>query len=75
MSPAPGTKVHRYTEAEFQAIARGQFIEGVDRRSQQAAYERYLERQQFGRKKNCRREPTAWEVLDQSYSYSKGQWV
>ena len=40
-----GTKCHKYTEEDFQRIARGDYLEGINKRSQQYAYERYLERQ------------------------------
>lgn len=41
----PGTVLHRYTEKDFESIAKGIYLPNISVRSQQYAYERFLKRQ------------------------------
>lgn len=47
-----GTVIHKYTEQDYINIGKGIYLPGVNKRSQQYAYERYLHRKSLGLKKN-----------------------
>ena len=69
-----GTKIHNYTAEEFARIRRGDYLPGIDRRSQRYALERYEARLAQGREKFKHvKEPElpVWH----GYEYSTGEWV
>ena len=69
-----GTKMHKYTEEDFARIRRGEFLPGIDRRSQRYALERYLERKATDREKGKRTKEPEMPVWH-GYEYSTGEWV
>lgn len=74
MSHKAGTKIHKYTEEEFSRIRRGDYLPGIDRRSQRYALERYQARLATGRR-NGRREKEPELPVWHGYEYSTGEWV
>lgn len=74
MSHKVGTRIHKYTPEEFSRISKGDYLPGIDRRSQRYALERYQARLATGRMKGRHeKEPElpAWHC----YEYSTGEWV
>ena len=69
-----GTICHRYTPEEFSRIKAGDFLPGIDRRSQVYALQRYEARIALGREKGKRtKEPELPEW--HGYEFPKGKWV
>lgn len=74
MSHKAGTKIHKYTAEEFARISRGDYLPGIDKRSQRYALERHDARLAQGREKFKHvKEPElpVWH----GYEYSTGEWV
>lgn len=74
MSHKVGTRIHNYTAEEFARIRRGDYLPGIDRRSQRYALERYEARLAQGREKFKHvKEPElpVWH----GYEFSTGEWV
>lgn len=69
-----GSKAHNYTEADYARIAKGDFLPGIDRRSQKYALQRYLDRKALDLEKGKRhKEPELPEW--HGYEFSTGKWV
>ena len=71
---AKGTICHKYTDADFERISRGDFLPGISRRSQRFALERHIARLQLGQERGKRHKEPEMPVF-KGYEFSTGEWV